>query len=168
MGQIQSDLKGLINTEVNKIISFVAKDFHQYDGVVNLTRRLYTEKIKEVENVLFISFVKYTGAEVIDYLIYKLELLILIIRSLDKIKKSVNNATETTSSSVDRENKIKIGKIIDYFNLCLSNSILTFEELSIIEKRIRQLFVEINNYCLQNKLSEIGCPKKIIALINTE
>jgi hypothetical protein len=161
MGQIQSDLKGLINTEVNKIISFVAKDFHQYDGVVNLTRRLYTEKIKEVENVLFISFVKYTGAEVIDYLIYKLELLILIIRSLDKIKKSVN-------IDIDRENKIKIGKIIDYFNLCLSNSILTFEELSIIEKRIRQLFVEINNYCLQNKLSEIGCPKKIIALINTE
>lgn len=166
MGQIQSDLKGLINTELNKIISFIAKDFHHYDGVVNLTRRLYTEKIKEVEQVLFISFVKYTGADVIDYLIYKLELLILIIRSLDKIKKTVSGAP--AEPSIDRENKIKIGKIIDYFNLCLSNSILTYEELNVIEKRIRQLFTEINNYCLQNKLSEIGCPKKIISLINTE
>lgn len=162
MGQIQSDLKGLINTELNKIISFVAKDFHQYDAIVNLTRTLYTDKIKEVEDVLFISFVKYTGAEVIDYLIYKLEIIILIIRSLNKIKGIVNEQT------IEREYKIKIGKIIDYFNLCLSHNILTLEELKIIEKRIRQLFTEINNYCLKNKLSEIGCHKKIISLVNTE
>jgi hypothetical protein len=163
MGQIQSDLKGLINTELNKIISFIAKDYYQYDSIVNLTRHLYSNKIKEVEDVLFISFIKYTGGEVIDYLIYKLEIIILIIRSLDKIKIIIN-----TEQIVEREYKIKIGKIIDYFNLCLSNSILTFEELRVIEKRIRQLYIEINNYCLKNKLSEIGCPKKIIALINTE
>jgi hypothetical protein len=161
MGQIQSDLKGLINIEINKIVSFVARDFHQYDGIVPLMRKLYSEKIKEVEQVLFSSFIKYTGAELIDYLIFKIELTILIIRTLQKIK-------ITIKEPVEREYKIKIGKIIDYFNLCLSSNILTFEELNVIEKRIRQLFIEINNYCLQNKLLEIGTPKKIIGLINTE
>lgn len=163
MGQIQSDLKGLINTELNKIISFIAKDFYQYDPIVPLTRNLYTNKIKEIEDVLFISFVKYTGSEVIDYLIYKLEILILILRTLDKIKLISNS-----NDNIEREYKIKIGKIIDYFNLCLSNTILTLDELKVIEKRIRQLFNEINTYYLKQKLSIIGCPKKVIAMINTE
>lgn len=162
MGQIQSDLKGLINLELNKIISFIAKDFHHFDYIGTLTRQLYTEKIKDIDPVLFISFSKFTGAEMIDYLIYKLELVILIIRTLHKIKYSVNNLL------IEREFKIKIGKIIDYFNLCLSTSILTLDELIIIEKRIRQLFNEINNHTLQLKMAEIGSPKKIISLVNTE
>jgi hypothetical protein len=183
MGQMHSDLKNILHTEINKICTEMIL---RYDNLIithpiwNFIFIVYTAKIKEVDEAMVYTFIRsvYPKMQIsigsndnyeltINYFKNKLSILVNIHTQLQNIKNNnIKYIGDTWMNNIDVPNKIKLGKIIDYSNLFLSNTILTFEDLNTVNKRIDKLLQEVNMYLMKLYLEKTGVPKKLIQKVS--
>lgn len=141
---------------------------------------IYTAKIKEVDEAMIYTFIRTVFPKIqisigsndnyeltMNYFKNKLSILVNIHTQLQNIKNNNNKYIgDTWMTIIDVPNKIKLGKIIDYSNLLLSNTIITYDDLNTVNKRVDKLLQEVNIYLMKIYLEKTGVPKKLLQKIN--
>lgn len=180
---MHSDLKNILHTEINKICTEMIIRYNTFNithPIWNFIFVIYTAKIKEVDEAMIYTFIRTVFPKIqisigsndnyeltINYFKNKLSILVNIHTQLQNIKNNnIKYIGDTWMTIIDVPNKIKLGKIIDYSNLLLSNTIITYDDLNTVNKRVDKLLKEVNIYLMKIYLEKTGVPKKLLQKIN--
>lgn len=180
---MHSDLKNILHTEINKICTEMIIRYNTFNithPIWNFIFVIYMAKIKEVDEAMIYTFIRTVFPKIqisigsndnyeltMNYFKNKLSTLVNIHIQLQNIKNNnIKYIGDTWMIIIDVPNKIKLGKIIDYSNLLLSNTIITYDDLNTVNKRVDKLLQEVNIYLMKIYLEKTGVPKKLLQKIN--